>query len=219
MNKKIIVFDIDGVILESIQAKNKAFKELYKNYGEDIVKKVLNHHKNNTGISRFEKIKFYNKNYLNLYDDKFHNDKFLKNFSELSLKYVFKSNFVKGFLDFINHIYDNHDLYISTGTPTVEAKIILNKKRILNKFIKIFGSPETKISHLKEIISKYPNTDLSNFYFFGDSLVDYEAAQTFNFKFILRCHDENKILQKKDNIYFNFKNYYDSSLLKLFYNN
>ena len=101
MNKKIIVFDIDGVILESIQAKNKAFKELYKNYGEDIVKKVLNHHKNNTGISRFEKIKFYNKNYLNLYDDKFHNDKFLKNFSELSLKFVFKSNLVKGFLDFI----------------------------------------------------------------------------------------------------------------------
>ena len=154
MNKKIIVFDIDGVILESIQAKNKAFKELYKNYGEDIVKKVLKHHKNNTGISRFEKIKFYNKNYLNLYDDKFHNDKFLKNFSELSLKYVFKSNLVKGFLDFINQIYDNHDLYISTGTPTGEAKIILNKKKILHKFIKIFGSPETKKSHLKEIISK-----------------------------------------------------------------
>ena len=129
MNKKIIVFDIDGVILESIQAKNKAFKELYKNYGEDVIKKVLKHHKNNAGISRFEKIIFYNENYLNLSNDKSHNEKFLKKFSELSLKYVCKSDLVNGFLDFINQIYNNCDLYISTGTPTEEAKLILNKKK------------------------------------------------------------------------------------------
>ena len=217
MNKTVIVFDIDGVILESLQAKNKAFELLYKNYGTQIVKKVLRHHQENAGMSRFEKIKHYNTNYLNLSNEGSMNKIFLDQFSKLTLNTVSKSNFVDGFMDFLNNLENKFDLYISTGTPTEEAKIILKNKKILHRFIQVFGSPESKKTHLENVVSFYKKLDSKKFYFFGDSVIDYEAAKNFNFKFILRCHNENQKLKDFENILLNFENYYNSSLLKLFY--
>ena len=36
-----IIFDFDGVILESLNVKTNAFKKLYEPYGSDISKKVV----------------------------------------------------------------------------------------------------------------------------------------------------------------------------------
>ena len=41
--KKIenIIFDYDGVILNSVEIKNEAFKELVKNYNDQVKKKFV----------------------------------------------------------------------------------------------------------------------------------------------------------------------------------
>ena len=57
---KGIIFDFDGVIAESVQIKSDAFASLYEQYGDNIVKKVIEHHEANGGMSRFEKIRLYN---------------------------------------------------------------------------------------------------------------------------------------------------------------
>ena len=65
-----IIFDFDGVVLESLNVKTNAFKKLYEPYGSDISKKVVEHHLENGGVSRFDKIKFYHNiffTYLSLY--------------------------------------------------------------------------------------------------------------------------------------------------------
>ena len=62
---KGIIFDFDGVIAESVQVKTDAFVELYKQYGSNILEKVIKHHEGNGGMSRFEKIKFYHESFLN----------------------------------------------------------------------------------------------------------------------------------------------------------
>ena len=56
---KAIIFDYDGVIAESVNVKTEAFAEMYKPYGESILKKVVSHHEANGGISRFEKFRIY----------------------------------------------------------------------------------------------------------------------------------------------------------------
>ena len=50
-----VVFDFDGVILESADCKTDAFVELYEPHGPDVVAKVRAHHLANLGISRFKK--------------------------------------------------------------------------------------------------------------------------------------------------------------------
>ena len=66
INLRAIIFDFDGVILDSNDVKTEAFYEMYIQYGESIAKKVVNHHKKNGGISRFQKFKLYHKKFLNI---------------------------------------------------------------------------------------------------------------------------------------------------------
>ena len=39
-NIKAIIFDFDGVIVDSIEAKTNAFEQLYNRYGDDVKQKV-----------------------------------------------------------------------------------------------------------------------------------------------------------------------------------
>ena len=47
---KGIIFDFDGVIVESIDSKTRAFSQIYSKFGRDIIKKVVSHHENNGGM-------------------------------------------------------------------------------------------------------------------------------------------------------------------------
>ena len=62
---KNIIFDFDGVILDSVSCKTDAFYELYLPYGKTIAEKVKNYHIKNNGTSRFEKFKYWHKEYFN----------------------------------------------------------------------------------------------------------------------------------------------------------
>ena len=53
---KKYIFDFDGVILDSVELKNQAFKKTVNRYDKKIVKKFMNFHYNNLGLSRFEKV-------------------------------------------------------------------------------------------------------------------------------------------------------------------
>ena len=57
---KTIIFDFDGVILESMDVKTEAFKKLYQPFGSSISNKVVENHLANWGISRYSVVSPYN---------------------------------------------------------------------------------------------------------------------------------------------------------------
>ena len=57
--KKYIFWDFDGVIKESVEVKSDAFENLFKSFGDEVAKKVRNHHEENGGVSRFDKLPLY----------------------------------------------------------------------------------------------------------------------------------------------------------------
>jgi beta-phosphoglucomutase-like phosphatase (HAD superfamily) len=59
---KNILFDFDGVILDSMPIRDYGFKKIFEDYDDDLVNKFLKYHNRNGGLSRYVKIKyFYNK--------------------------------------------------------------------------------------------------------------------------------------------------------------
>ena len=54
---RAIVFDFDGVLVESVDVKTHAYARLFKEYGKDIVSKVVDYHVKNGGVSRFVKFR------------------------------------------------------------------------------------------------------------------------------------------------------------------
>ena len=184
-NIKAVIFDFDGVIAESVQVKSNAFAEMYSAYGAVIEKKVIEHHKANGGLSRFEKFRFYHKHYLNEDIDNEKVYSLAKQFSDLVLHKVISSPYVRGAYEFILEYYKNYDFYISTGTPADEIKVILEKRELTKYFKAVYGSPETKDNHVKEILSnnRYKNEEVV---FIGDADTDKNAARVNKIKFVAR---------------------------------
>ncbi len=56
---KVLFWDFDGVIKDSVDVKTKAFIKLFEEYGVGISTKVKEHHLANGGMSRFEKFPLY----------------------------------------------------------------------------------------------------------------------------------------------------------------
>src|SRR5688572_16139418 len=59
-----IVFDFDGVLVESVDVKTKAFAALYDGYGSEVVSKVMQWHLAHGGVSRYEKFRHFHRAFL-----------------------------------------------------------------------------------------------------------------------------------------------------------
>lgn len=193
---KAIIFDFDGVITESVHIKSEAFAELYEPYGNYVVQKVVkDHQENDLGLSRFELFRYYHKKYLNIELSKKKENELINKFSILVIKKVINAPYVTGVLDYIDNCFNKYKLFISTGTPSDEIKIILKKRKIDHYFLDILGSPDNKLMHVNKIIRKY-NLKPEELLYFGDSISDLLSAKEKNITFILRKHKYNNHLVK-----------------------
>ncbi|MHA1380970.1 MAG: HAD family hydrolase [Candidatus Helarchaeota archaeon] len=190
---KNIFFDFDGVLAESVDVKTNAFYLLYKSYGEEIAKKVVKHHLDNGGMSRYEKIKLYHKNYLSIDLDEKEINKYSKKYSKFVVNGVINSKSVAGSKKFLNENYNKMAFFLITGAPTEEMKYILQKRGMINYFNGVFGSPEKKDYWCKHILES-KNLKREETIFLGDALSDYNAAKKNNIRFILRERNGNKHL-------------------------
>lgn len=186
-----ILFDFDGVLAECMDVKTEAFAQLFEQYGEEVVKKVVDHHVKYGGISRYKKIEYYYDEYLNKKISNNELNELAQKFSDLVVNKVIASEWVKGAKVFLERYYKKIDLYVISGTPQEELHLIVNK-RGMNKYFKgIFGSPITKPKHITRIISEN-NYDQEKVLYVGDSLSDYHDSQTAQVKFLGRIPHEGK---------------------------
>lgn len=201
MRYKNIIYDFDGVIVDSVDIKTDAFVLLYKKYGKKITDKVKRYHLNNNGISRFKKFKYFEKTLLNNKITKQKISELSYEFSELVLELVIKSKYIPGSLNFIKQNI-NKNQFICTGTPQNEIDIILNKRKINMYFNGIFGSPRNKVDLINNIIKDF-KINISESIFIGDAESDYDAAKTFDMDFI-GITNNKKLFPKDIKIYKNF---------------
>ena len=184
---KGIIFDFDGVIAESVNVKTVAFAKMYEEHGDEIVEKVVSHHLLHGGISRFEKFKFYHKEFLGIKLTEKQIMGLGEVFSKLVVQKVVDAPYVPGSLEFIKDNYKYYDLFISTGTPEDEILEIIAKKSMDIYFKSVHGSPGKKSIHVKNIMSKngYSKDEII---FIGDADTDIQAAKENDIPILLRIH-------------------------------
>ena len=56
---KVVFWDFDGVIKDSVGVKSDAFESIFLPFGRDVAAKVREHHEKNGGVSRHKKIPLY----------------------------------------------------------------------------------------------------------------------------------------------------------------
>lgn len=194
---KIIFFDFDGVIVESVDVKTKAFGRLFEPEGKSNVKKVVDYHLKNTGVSRFEKIRHIYKEILKrpLSEPEF--GSLCERFSAMVVDEVIASPFVAGAQEFLKSYSGVYDCYVVSATPEEELRDIVKRRRMTGYFKAVFGAPKNKRDMVRQTIlsRKIEPTEAA---YVGDALSDYRAALENKVHFIARINQNDGIFRDVD---------------------
>ena len=193
---KAVIFDFDGVIVESVDIKTKAFARLFQNEGDEVIRQVVDHHLKNCGVSRFEKFKYIYQKILNrkLSDWKFKD--LCGSFSALVTEEVVKAPYVKGAKEFLDTFSSRYQCFVVSGTPQNEVVKIVEARKMTGYFVKIYGAPKEKRDIVNGILIDY-KLSKDEVVVIGDSLSDYEGALSNGVAFIARISGNEKLFSDK----------------------
>src|SRR5690606_2904562 len=59
LNKKVILWDFDGVIIDSMEIRSAGFRDVLRDYPSDQVEELIDFHLRNGGLSRFVKFRYF----------------------------------------------------------------------------------------------------------------------------------------------------------------
>jgi len=184
MKRDAIFFDFDGVILDSVDVKTRSFAEMFKVYGEEIERQVVNYHLTHGGISRFEKFRYFYENFLHLSISEDELQGLGEEFSRITFAGVVNSSFIDGALDALATLKEKKILsFVVSGTPQDELGKIVSIKKISHFFAEVHGSPRTKSEILLDIMSRFALTK-EKCLFVGDAMTDYDAASAVGIDFL-----------------------------------
>ncbi|MFB3081455.1 MAG: HAD family hydrolase [Nitrosomonadaceae bacterium] len=187
-----IIFDFDGVLVESGDIKTQAFADLYQSYGETVVDKVVRYHNLNGGLSRYQKFRHFQQHLLKMppltQDEE---RKLDRRFSELVVEAVIASKPVPGANELVYKEATRIPLFIVSGTPEIELNTIVTRRGLEPYFTEVRGSPKSKQTLIAEILSTHGFTP-TRVLMIGDALIDYQSAQTNNVAFLGRVRTGDK---------------------------
>lgn len=187
---KAIIFDVDGVILESARIKTNAFERLFAADHPDKVEAIVAYHLKNMGISRYVKFKHIYQNILHLPLPPEKEKVLGEQFSRLIMEEMLVAPFVSGLNKFLVNNKKKYEYFIASGTPEDELISILRSRGIIDIFNEVHGSPRSKTEIIIDILTRYKLRP-EEVVFIGDAETDQRAAQETAVIFIARLDGEN----------------------------
>ena len=176
MALSLIVFDCDGVILESVDAKTKAFGQVAEPLGAEARDRLLLYHTLHGGVSRRKKFAW-------LYREVFHREitpeemeDCCARFVSYALDNVLNAPLVPGVMDVLERWHGRVPMYVCSGTPQEELQSVLEQRGLARYFTGICGTPPAKAELLKGIVRK-ERIDPADAVMVGDATTDSDAAE------------------------------------------
>ena len=183
-----IVFDCDGIILESVPVKTRAFARIAEPFGAEAVDRLVMYHRMHGGVSRYLKFEW-------LYREVLGRDIAPAELAELGRRYVdiafeeiCRCDLVPGVEDVLKRWQGRTPMYVCSGAPHEELNVILKGRGLDHYFEGIYGSPPAKAELLRGIVGLV-GADPASVVMVGDSVTDLDAAETVGTLFYGRGSD------------------------------
>lgn len=188
-NIEAIIFDFDGVILDSAKIKTEAFLDLFKEYPQHL-KAIKDYHIEHQGITRYQKFEWIYKELLNKpYSNKV-KERLGQNFTDLVFRKIIDVRPLPGAIQLLETLKKNKmPAFIASGTPDSELHKIINIRELASYFKYIYGSDISKPEAIDKVVTK-EDVEYSNIIFVGDAKSDYLSATSRNVPFIAVYSDE-----------------------------
>lgn len=174
---KNIIFDFDGVILDSVPIKTEGFRKLFQNFSTNDINKLVLYHELNGGKSRYVKIKYF-------FNELLHKDiseqqilEYANKYSEITKEELTNPKYIsEDTLSFIRENYKKYEMHIASGADEKDLKYICEKLDLTKYFLSINGSPKIKGEIVKSILLDN-NYDTNETVLIGDSVNDFDSAE------------------------------------------
>jgi len=177
-----IVFDCDGVLLDSNRIKSEAFYKTSVCYGEEIAQLLVDYNAKNGGISRIKKFEYLLNNLIKPGQKGPNLEQLLDSFAEQMKTALLSCKVASGINKLRKKTITSKWMIVSGGMQK-ELKSVFNSLGMINLFDGgIFGSPETKLNILKREVNngniKFPAL------YIGDSKYDYIVSKSVGLDFV-----------------------------------
>ncbi len=180
-----LVFDCDGVILNSNRVKTDAFYQAALPYGEAAAQAMVEYHVANGGVSRYLKFAHFLEQLVPEYAAGRSGpslDELLEHYATAVLKGLLSCEVAPGLEQLRKRIPNTRWLIVSGGDQA-ELRHVFAKRGLAELFDGgIYGSPDTKDEILVRELQN--NTIQMPALFLGDSKYDYQAASTAGLDFV-----------------------------------
>ena len=176
-----LIFDCDGVVLDSNKVKTAAFYNTALPYGVSAAEALMEYHAKHGGISRYVKFEYFLKNIVETKIEKTKLDTLLDDYACEVREGLLSCQISPG-LEKLRRISQSRWLVVSGGDQN-ELRNVFQQRNLVENFNGgIFGSPDTKDAILSRELGN-DNIKLPAL-FIGDSKYDYLAAKAANIDFV-----------------------------------
>lgn len=184
IDKKVILWDFDGVILNSMPIRDKGFEIVLQSYSNDHVNQLLEYHRENGGLSRYVKFRYFHESILGNDISESEIEVLANRFSEVMREELVNPELlISDSLNFIKKYYNDFTMHIVSGSDEKELNYLCQQLKIDHYFHSIKGSPIAKNNLVQNIIEKYDYSP-EEMVLIGDSSNDLDAANFNQIDFI-----------------------------------
>ena len=181
-----LVFDCDGVLLDSNRLKTDSFRDCLLDAGHaaDHVEAFLVLQKRSFGLSRYRLFEMFFTEILGRDVDRNACDALIAAFGEKCRLGYLACAETEGCRPVLERLQTQYRLYVASGSDEAELRDVFAARDLARYFVDISGSPTPKKAHLQRIAAAESAPGGEPIWFVGDAKADYDAAQASAARFL-----------------------------------
>lgn len=154
---KIILWDFDGVIIDSNEIREYGFNQVLKEYSIKQKQDLISFHRLNGGLSRYVKFRYFFKEILKKPISESEVNILANQFSLIMRERLADTSLIiPETIKYIEELFNlNKEMHIVSGSDNNELIELCSKINVDNFFKTINGSPTPKNELVSKIITKY----------------------------------------------------------------
>jgi phosphoglycolate phosphatase-like HAD superfamily hydrolase len=180
---KAVLWDFDGVILDSMRVRDYGFRTIFRDFPTETVESFIRYHRYQGGLSRFHKIRYFFNEMLHQPIDEKTVLVYADRFSEIMKKKLTDPAYlIDQSITYIKKHFDLYHFHIVSGSEEKELNYLCQHLGIARYFQTINGSPTPKTELVRCLMVSY-GYDPDEIILIGDSINDFEAAKKNGIRF------------------------------------
>lgn len=180
---KTIIFDFDGVILDSARMKTAAFAEVYGSEDPGKVAEVVTYQEQHGGIGRRQKFEYFERTVFGRLGDTAAVDRLCDRFAEIIDEGMMTCAFIPGAEDVLAHLETTVAMHVVSGMPEADLKNVIERRGLSRYFRTVSGSPKAKHAAFLSVM-RMENAKPAECLAVGDAPTEFHAARKIGIPFL-----------------------------------